>query len=96
MAALEMARFRVAPEHEHDMREKRRAAIAALRRVCPGLVSEQLARVDERTWMDLIVWETRAAAEAAAEKALEIPEAAAYFGTLEEVVAMEHAEIVTT
>ncbi len=39
-------------------------------------------------------WETMEAAKAAVEGAAEVPEAAATFGMIREVLAMEHAEIV--
>lgn len=94
MEALEIARFRVSPEREVEMQEKRETAVEALRRECPGLVSAQLARLDDRTWLDLFVWTSREAAEAAAARAPEIPEAAAYFATLAEVLTMEHADLV--
>lgn len=89
-----MARFRVAPERIPEVREKRKVALEALRGEFPGLVSEQLVRLDEQTWMDLIVWDTRETADTVAERAPQIPEAAAYFAALDEVVSMEHAEIV--
>jgi hypothetical protein len=41
------------------------------------------------------VWETRAAAEAAAEAARGIPAARAYFATFDEVLGLEHGEIVS-
>lgn len=64
------------------MKEKRKVALEALHGGFPGLVSEQLVRLDERTWMDLIVWDTRETADTAAERAPQIPEAAAYFAAL--------------
>lgn len=94
MEALEIVRYVVSPEREAEMREKRRVAVEAIERHCPGFVSAQLARLDERTWIDLVVWTNRQAATAAAARAPEIPEAAAYFATLQEVVAMEHADLV--
>jgi heme-degrading monooxygenase HmoA len=94
MHAVEMARFRVDPARADEMQSRRVRAFEALQQQCPGLLSNQLIRLDERTWMDLVVWESRAAAEAAAREALTIPEAAAYFESLDEVVAMEHGEVV--
>jgi hypothetical protein len=42
------------------------------------------------------VWASRQAAQAAAATAPSIPEAAAYFGHVTEVVSMEHAAIIAS
>ena len=94
MSALELARFTVAPERREEMLEARRPAIEALRREFPGLMGGHLARLDETTWIDALLWRTRGEAESAAERARSLPEAAAYFRTFDAVLAMEHGEVV--
>ena len=41
-------------------------AIAQLRERCPGLRRAELVRLDETTWVDLVVWESAEARAAAA------------------------------
>jgi hypothetical protein len=45
------------------------------------------------SWLDVILWETREAAEYSAEHATEVPEAAAWFGHIHEFRGIEHLEV---
>ena len=94
MQALELVRCTVKPGAEDAFVRARPKAIEALRARCPGLVDGHLARVDDTTWVDVLVWESREQALAAAEKAPQVPEVAEWFGVIDEVLAMEHAEVV--
>lgn len=94
MDVLELARYHVEASKAEQLRSLWPAAVAAVRARFPGLIDANLARLDERTWMDVWRWESRAAAKAAAEGAMSVPEAAAMFALIDEIVAMEHAEVV--
>lgn len=92
--ALELARFAIEDADEPTLIATRDRALHALAAACPGLVSSQLVRLDDGSWLDAIVWESRAHAVAAAEQAPNIDECARYFGLFAEIIAMEHGELV--
>ena len=92
--AIEMVRFTVKPGEEGALVAERPGMLEALTAVYPGLASARLAKLDETTWLDMIVWESREGALAAAEGAPNIPEVAAWFGHFAEVLGMEHADVV--
>lgn len=94
MAVFELARFKVDPENSERMLGQRDAMVAAVRKAFPGLMEARLAKLDDQTWIDVWRWESLEKAKAAAEGAPGVPEAAAMFSLIKDVVAMEHAEIV--
>jgi heme-degrading monooxygenase HmoA len=60
---------------EEEMLRRRPALEAGVREKLPGLIDIRLIRLDDGTYLDLLRWESRAAADAAIEKFAEIPEA---------------------
>ncbi len=90
---LEVARFKVKVDDEGRMLAARPAMEAALARECPGFVSLVLSR-DGDTWVDIVRWESRDQAVAAMDKVMTLPECQAMFSLIDEVVAMEHLEVV--
>ena len=64
---IEGVRFTVRPDAEE-----------AVRAEFPGKLRARLAKVDETTWLELIVWTSREAAQRATEKAHDIPAVAAW------------------
>ncbi len=94
MSALELARFTVAPDEVPAMLAARPAMVAELREHCPGFHRVYLTRVDEETWLDVVEWESREAAEAAMATVMELPGCRRVFGHIREVLAMEHADVV--
>jgi hypothetical protein len=59
MSVVRMARFEVEPADVGKLMEARTALLDALRQRCTGLTGARLGRVDERTWVDLWLWESR-------------------------------------
>jgi heme-degrading monooxygenase HmoA len=59
---------------EEEMLRRRPALEAGVREKLPGLIDIRLIRLDDGTYLDLLRWESRAAADAAIEKFAEIPE----------------------
>ena len=94
MPTFELARYRVDPQNTEELTRRWEAAVDAIRATFPGLVGANLARLDEQTWIDVWRWESAEAAQAAAQGAPSVPEAAAMFSLIAEPLAMDHAEIV--
>lgn len=55
--------------------------------------SASLAQLDDGTWIDLVVWNSRAEADTAAREVMDVPEIAGWFRHIETVLSMEHAEV---
>lgn len=94
MPVFELARFQADPSSATELLTRHTAAVDAIRRQFPELIQANLARLDEDTWIDIWKWADLDAAKKAADQAPTIPEAAAMFALITNVVAMEHAEIV--
>ncbi len=86
----EIARSRLRPGAEGRMLELRPAMIEAVRARFPELIDARLVRLDDGTWLDVVRWRSREAADAAAAAFGEIPEAREMGELIEEVVAFEH------
>ena len=86
----EVVRSRVRPGAEEDMLQLRPQMIGAVRRRFPELLDARLIQLDDGSWLDLVQWSSRDAAERAAASMPEIPEAAAMMELIEEIVSFEH------
>jgi hypothetical protein len=86
----EVVRSRVRAGAEEEMLRLRPRMIAAVQERFPDLVDARLIQMDDGSWMDVVRWRSREAAEQAAAAMPEIPEAAAMMGLIEEIVAFEH------
>jgi hypothetical protein len=91
---FELASFRVAPENEEALIQERPAMIGALRRAFPGVLGAWLARQDDGSWMDIILWRSRPEAEDAARRVNEVPAAQAWFRHIAESQGIRHLEVV--
>ena len=60
---------------EEEMLRRRPALEAGVREKLPGLLDIRLIRLDDGSYLDLLRWESREAADAAIERFAEIPEA---------------------
>jgi heme-degrading monooxygenase HmoA len=60
---------------EEEMLRRRPALEAGVREKLPGLLDIHLIRLDDGTYLDVLRWESRAAADAAIERFAEVPEA---------------------
>ena len=86
----ELVRSRIRPEAEEDMLRLRPRMISAVRERFPELLDARLVQLDDGSWLDLVRWSSREAAERAAASMAEIPEAAAMAELLDEIVSFEH------
>jgi hypothetical protein len=81
-----IARFHVDPDDAERMLTARGELIAAIRRRFPGLIQASLGRVDERTWVDVWRWESRADLDRALEEGPMIAEAPVVFALTQELI----------
>jgi len=92
--ALEFVKMTVAPENEDAFLRDRPAAIEALRRAFPGLREAWLFRGEEPgVWYDVLFWDSIQSARTAAAGAAALPEAAAWFAHIGELITMEHGTL---
>jgi hypothetical protein len=71
----------------------RLAMLSALRARFAACLAAYLTREDDGTWVDVIVWRSRAEAEEAAKEIFAIPECAAWFEHMAESGGLRHAEV---
>lgn len=92
---MELVRFSVVPGREAQFVSGRAAAVEGLRTM-PGLLSATLARADDGTWVDVVLWRSRKEA-LAADQALRAgtlsPEVASWASAIQAVESMTHAEV---
>jgi hypothetical protein len=93
---FEQASFTVRDGHARALLDERQAMISALRRAFPGLVSSWLTRREDGSWLDVILWEDREAAEYSAKHVTEIPEAVAWFSHIDKPLGIEHLKVLAT
>jgi heme-degrading monooxygenase HmoA len=71
----EVVHAKVRDGAEQEMLSRRPALEAGVREKLPGLLDIHLVRLDDGTYLDVLRWESREAADAAMEKFAEVPEA---------------------
>ena len=74
MYVLELACFRVYPQHVPTLVERAGPLLYSLRRRFPGLQKLQVARMSDGRWLQLGFWDSRENAEAASAAVLDAPE----------------------
>ena len=93
MPVYRLVRFTIDPADTEKMLATRVALITATRSSFPGLTEARLAKIDEKTWIDMWCWDSLARAQAAIEGAPTLPEAGVAFSLIKDVTA-DFAEIV--
>ena len=91
---IEVHKALVDPANADALVALRPRLIDAVRRVRPGLVSATLVRVDERTWLDILEWESREAAEAGDDAEMALPEAQELMALIEQSISADAGEVV--
>ena len=89
----EVVHARVRDGVEDEMVSRRPALEAAVRERLPGLLDIRLVRLDDGTYLDVLRWESRAAADAAIERFAEVPEAGEIHAFVEEILAHHRGEV---
>jgi heme-degrading monooxygenase HmoA len=78
---------------EEEMLSRRPVLEAAVREKLPGLLDISLVRLEDGTYLDVLRWESREAADAAIDKFAEVPEAGEIHGFLPEDLAHHRGEV---
>jgi hypothetical protein len=92
-SVFELAAFTVRAGDEAAMLAERPVMIAALREAFPGLLAAWLTKRHDGSWLDVILWRTRAEAETAAKHVDSVPEAKAWFRHIAESHGVQHVDI---
>ena len=90
---FELATFTVRAGEEASVLAERPQMIAALRDAFPGLLGAWLAKRDDGSWVDVILWHSREEAEHAAKNVEGVPAAKAWFGHVAESHGLQHLEV---
>ena len=92
----EIVHARVRDGVEEEMISRRPALEAAVRQRLAGLLDIRLVRLEDGTYLDVLRWESRAAADAAVDQFASIPDAGEIHGHFAEDLAHHRGEVVGT
>ena len=84
MYVLELACFRVQPEHVATLARRGGPLLRALRRRYPGLRKMSVADAGDGSWLQLTFWDSREHAEAAASEVFETREMGDFLAQVDE------------
>ena len=84
MYVLELACFRAQPQHAAALTRRGGPLIRALRNRFPGLRRLVLTRIGDGRWLHVGFWDTREAAEAAANEMFDLPEMSDWLAQVDE------------
>ena len=90
----EIVHAKVRDGAEEEMLSRRPVLEAGVREKLPGLLDIRLVRLDDGTYLDVLRWQSREAADAAIEKFAEVPEAEEIHAFLPEGLAHYRGEVV--
>ncbi|WP_137391018.1 hypothetical protein [Rhodoligotrophos defluvii] len=90
---VEMARFVVKPGAEAAMLSERPAMLEAARKHFPAHRDAYLCKLDDGTWIDIVLWSDRQQAEEAAEGFYRYPEINTWFRHVERMIGFEYADV---
>jgi hypothetical protein len=91
---IELARFTVDDDAAAQAVAERPAMLLALRERFPGCLAAYLTREDDGSWLDIVLWRSRAEAEDAARLISSVPACAAWFRHIAKSGGLRHVEVV--
>lgn len=89
---IDLARFKIAPETEAEFLARRPAMVAAVRELA-ALRGISLVRLGDDTWLDVIVWESREAADEAIKVAHNLPAVREWLRYVTEDLSADHGVV---
>jgi hypothetical protein len=91
---FELAHFVVHEGSEEALLAERPAMIRALREAFPDALAAWLTRQNDGSWLDVILWQSREAAEEAARRIDEVAEARSWFSHIAASHGLRHVEVI--
>ena len=91
---LELSRYIVEGDQEQQLLAKREAMVKAAKENFAGLVDVTLAKLDDGSYVDVLIWEDRSYCEAAMAKAEAVPAVADWLQHIGEDFSMEFGTVV--
>jgi hypothetical protein len=91
--ALELVRFTLHDAHAEDFLSATESMVDTVRRHFDGLEHFSRARLEDGSYVDLVIWRSMEHARTAAAGVMQIPELAKLFGAIDRVVEMTHGEL---
>ena len=91
---FELAHFVVREGHEDALLAERPAMVRALQEAFPDALAAWLTRQDYGSWLDVVLWQSREAAEEAARRIHEVAEARSWFRHIAVSHGLRHVEVV--
>jgi Antibiotic biosynthesis monooxygenase len=91
---IELAQFKINEGAEVPLLAERPAMVEALRSRFPGCLAAYLTKEDDGSWLDVVLWRSRADAEEAARAVTSVPECAAWFRHIAESGGLRYVEVV--
>lgn len=90
---VELTRVIVKPGEENALVADRSAMLQAFARDRTGFRGAYLAKLEDGSWLDIVVWASAEDAAASAAKGPNLPEIGAFFSHIAELKSMEHANV---
>ena len=90
---FELAHFAVREGEEGVLLAERPAMVRALKDAFPDALAAWLTREDDGSWLDVILWRSREAAEEAAQRIDRVPEARHWFRHIAASKGVRHVEV---
>lgn len=90
---FELAHFVALEGEEEALLAERPGMVRALREAFPDALAGWLTRQDDGSWLDVVLWRSREAAEEAARQIDQVPEAKQWFRHIAESKGLRHVEV---
>ena len=91
---FELAHFVVHEGNEEALISERPAMVRALQEAFPDALAAWLTRQDDGSWLDVILWRSREAADEAARRINEVAQARSWFRHIASSHGLRHVEVV--
>jgi hypothetical protein len=91
---IELARFAIRDGAAPQLVAERPAMVTALRQRYPACLAAYLTREDDGSWLDIVLWRSRAEAEDAARTIHTVPVCANWLRHITESGGLRHVEVV--
>lgn len=92
MSLIELTTFVVAPEKTPAMLSARSGMLAAFHKDRRGFIGARLVRIADNTWLDIVEWADAQAYDESRAKGGNLPEIAAFFDTIDELVSAKSGQ----